>query len=150
MMGQERAPAVDGEVLVRDQVRGPMIASKRSFPDIALRRYGMPVRRPGPQNPATARAYREATRELQCKRPAGASSALGQSSLFKPFGGLAQLGEQLLCKHQVVGSSPTFSTINSTLLREARLLEDELTGCCVDGLDLTLTRQGQVEVNNFM
>ena len=30
---------------------------------------------------------------------------------IRPCGGLAQLGERVLCKHEVIGSSPIFSTI---------------------------------------
>ena len=29
------------------------------------------------------------------------------------YGGLAQLGERVLCKHEVIGSSPIFSTITA-------------------------------------
>ena len=31
--------------------------------------------------------------------------------VFKDIGGLAHLGERLLCKQEVIGSSPIFSTI---------------------------------------
>ena len=30
---------------------------------------------------------------------------------LEPLGGLAQLEERVLCKHEVIGSSPIFSTI---------------------------------------
>ena len=44
-------------------------------------------------------------------------SVLTESSLYRfegshdqPHGGLAQLEERVLCKHEVIGSSPIFST----------------------------------------
>ena len=41
--------------------------------------------------------------------------ARGQRKLPEaiPNGGLAQLGERVLCKHEVIGSSPIFSTVRA-------------------------------------
>ena len=44
-------------------------------------------------------------REIDC------SVFLELCIVLRDHGGLAQLGERVLCKHEVIGSSPIFSTI---------------------------------------
>ena len=54
--------------------------------------------------------------ERQIKKPAkrreiDCSVFLELCIVLRDHGGLAQLGERVLCKHEVIGSSPIFSTI---------------------------------------
>ena len=54
--------------------------------------------------------------ERQTKKPAkrreiDSSVFLELCIVLRDHGGLAQLGERVLCKHEVIGSSPIFSTI---------------------------------------
>ena len=54
--------------------------------------------------------------ERQTKKPAkrreiDCSVFLELCIVLRDHGGLAQLGERVLCKHEVIGSSPIFSTI---------------------------------------
>lgn len=43
----------------------------------------------------------------------------------EPIGGIAQLGERLLCKQEVVGSIPSASTIHKMVSRDAEPLSFE-------------------------
>jgi hypothetical protein len=51
------------------------------------------------------------------KRPASLLRLIANSLVRKRHGAIAQLGERVLCKHEVVGSIPTGST-SRTLLRK--------------------------------
>ena len=48
-----------------------------------------------------------------------------------PHGDIAQLGERVLCKHEVVGSIPSVSTILLGFLELCKRLQPE--GACRDG-----------------
>ena len=90
----------------------------RSIVRVARRQWlrEQPREPPGASKSSSGQSARCGSRDARCRRPRSRrqSAAVAGSNKLRLFGGVAQLGERLLCKQEVDGSIPFTSTTDRT------------------------------------